>query len=464
MPLVTALLTGVFLIYALRVERRRNPDVSAALWIPFCWMFLIGSRYVSQWLNVGIVLDSPDDYLDGSPVDRAVFFLLFAAALCVLVRRRVSLSAFMAQNVWLSVFLLYCLLSVTWSDYSFTALKRWTKVIEHVAMVLVVLSERNRSQAIDALFRRFAYLGLTLSVLFIKYFPDLGRSFSTWTGEGFNGGVTTDKNALGHLCVLSGVYFISTFVSPRTGGGSAGRAGSRLLDGLMLCFCAWLLSIANAATALVCFGLGAGLVVALATPHLTEHPKRLTYYLLAGVLVIGEGQLLFDLSGAAIQGLNRDPTLTDRTKVWADVFAMDNNPLVGTGFESFWLGPRAKMLWDKYWWKPNQAHNGYIETYINLGLVGLLLLVGTVAAGYAKAQKSLLTDPGYGAVRLGLLLPILTFNITDATFKALHVLYFVFFLVVTDLPMRSAREGGASPPAQPGLEPAQRPTAVSSRG
>ena len=73
MPLVAALLTGVFLIYALRVERRRNPDVSAALWIPFCWMFLIGSRYVSQWLNVGIVLDSPDDYLDGSPVDRAVF-------------------------------------------------------------------------------------------------------------------------------------------------------------------------------------------------------------------------------------------------------------------------------------------------------------------------------------------------------------------------------------------------------
>jgi hypothetical protein len=125
---------------------------------------------------------------------------------------------------------------------------------------------------------------------------------------------------------------------------------------------------------------------------------------------------------------------------------MENNPIVGTGFESFWLGARAQTLWDKYWWRPNQAHNGYIETYINLGIVGLILLSGMIVSGYVKAQKSFMIDPYYGRIRFGLLLPIVIFNYTDATFKALHILYFVFFLIVIDLPYKRERSPHSQEP------------------
>jgi len=43
------------------------------------------------------------------------------------------------------------------------------------------------------------------------------------------------------------------------------------------------------------------------------------------------------------------------------------NPWIGAGFESFWLGPRLNKLWAQYNFMPNQAHNGYIEIYLNLG-------------------------------------------------------------------------------------------------
>ena len=78
-----------------------------------------------------------------------------------------------------------------------------------------------------------------------------------------------------------------------------------------------------------------------------------------------------------IQLLGKDPTLTDRTLLWAELLKVDINPLFGTGFESFWLGERFRSFTASHWWAPNEAHNGYLETYLNLGLVGLFLLIGT---------------------------------------------------------------------------------------
>jgi O-antigen ligase len=412
--------------------------VSIALWIPLLWIVLIGTRFASQWLNLGAA-SSPNDYVE-SPVDQAAFFALYVLALHVLFRRRVSVIVFLSQNKWLSVFLAYCLLSVLWSDYPWIALKRWIKVTGHVAMVLVVLSEPNRSQAIDALLRRFSYFALALSVCFIKYFPDFGRGFDDWTGRAINTGVTTDKNALGHICVVSGIFLLSSLLSKEHR--CFGKAGKKvwLLDLLMIGFAVWLLDLADAKTALVCFLVGVTLIVLLSRTRLGRNPRRVIIWLVLALMLVGVLDAIFDLREGSIRALNRNPTLTDRTLVWADVLAAENNPIVGAGFESFWLGPKAEAIWQKYWWRPNQAHNGYIETYINLGAVGVILLLGAVGAGFVRALKSLPVDPFYGPMRFAFLIAILIFNYTDATFKAVHVLYFLFFLVVMEYPEKRRAE------------------------
>ena len=116
-PLIALSLAVLLILYSFREEHRRNRDVSGALWIPFLWVALIGTRYASQWMNVGTVVDSPDDYLEGSPLDRAIFSLLYVAALWILAQRRIAIAAFLTQNMWLTAFLAYCLISVLWSDY-----------------------------------------------------------------------------------------------------------------------------------------------------------------------------------------------------------------------------------------------------------------------------------------------------------------------------------------------------------
>ena len=69
----------LFIIYLFLIDRKnRIEGVSRAIYLPFFWMLLAGSRSVSQWLNLGapIGFTTTDVYLEGSPVDRVVFLFL----------------------------------------------------------------------------------------------------------------------------------------------------------------------------------------------------------------------------------------------------------------------------------------------------------------------------------------------------------------------------------------------------
>lgn len=435
MPPTLASLVAVIIIgYGLWLDRSRNPQVTPALWIPVCWLFLTGTRYVSQWLGTSHDYDTPDALLEGSALDQAVFLGLLFAALAVLRARRAPLRSIVALNPWLMAFLAYCLLSVAWSDYPWIAFKRWIKVAEHIAMVMVVITEPNRAQALDSLLRRYTYVTIAVSVLFIKYYPELGRGFEYWTGAAINRGITLDKNALGHICVVAGTFLTSSLFARKRLPQDRNWSRRTIFDSAMLAGAVWLLSIANAKTALVCFLVAVATILTLARTPLGRNPGQVLGLLAFVVITATLAELTLDVRESAIRSLGRDVTLTDRTAVWADVLATPNSTLVGTGFESFWLGERAEALWDKYWWKPNQAHNGLIETYINLGLIGVLLLAAAIVAALMNAIRTLPTQPGVSRLRLALLLAILIFNYTDATFKALHSLYFVFFLLAMAWP------------------------------
>ena len=131
---------------------------------------------------------------------------MFVAGALVLIRRRVNWNTLVAGNIWLFVFFLYWVVSVAWSDYPFVGLKRWIKDMGNLIMVLVILTEADPIQTVKTVFTRCAFVLLPLSVLFIKYYPDLGRYYSRWTWEPVYCGVTTEKNALGCLVLVCGLF------------------------------------------------------------------------------------------------------------------------------------------------------------------------------------------------------------------------------------------------------------------
>jgi O-antigen ligase len=114
--------------------------------------------------------------------------------------------------------------------------------------------------------------------------------------------------------------------------------------------------------------------------------------------------------------LGRDPTLTGRTEIWKDLLIFDYNWILGTGYESFWLGERLIQVWTEAGYI-TQAHNGYLEIYLNLGIVGLFILVGMLISSYRRICRSFTHSPVLAPLVLASWTLMLFYNITEAAFK-----------------------------------------------
>ncbi len=82
--------------------------------------------------------------------------------------------------------------------------------------------------------------------------------------------------------------------------------------------------------------------------------------------------------------IGRDPTLTGRLPLWQSLIGIGiQRPLLGYGFGAFWIDPSQMLSLDialmrlRFWWA-NHAHNGYIDVWLELGLVGLMLILTTL--------------------------------------------------------------------------------------
>src|SRR5262249_5579555 len=118
-PPLAALICMLFIVYLFWTDSKKSNRPSIALWIPFFWMFLAGSRVASSWLSLGSPVAPAAAIADGSPLDAAVFFLLIASGAFILSRRKIDWGCLLSQNKWIALYLLYCLLSITWTDIPF---------------------------------------------------------------------------------------------------------------------------------------------------------------------------------------------------------------------------------------------------------------------------------------------------------------------------------------------------------
>jgi O-antigen ligase len=290
---------------------------------------------------------------------------------------------------------------------------------------------------------------LPLSLLLIKYYPGLGRLYDDWSGAQLNAGMTLNKNALGLITFvlsLGAVWRVLALLSRDEA--TPDQRRHLLAQGTLLALGVWLLVLANSATSLVCFLLGAGLMLATRLRFMRRH-RAAVHALVLSVAVTAALVLLLGGGASAAQALGRDPTLTGRTDIWAAVIPMATNPLVGAGFESFWVNPRVhQKLGELIPGLPlNEAHDGYIEVYLNLGWVGVGLIVLILIDGYNRVVKAFRREPALGALLLAYVLAAVTYNFTEAGFRLMESCWIFFLLAVIEASNFTAGIGaGVSPP------------------
>ena len=246
-------LTLAFIVFLFRRDIRERPNVSGALWLPLLWLVLGCSRSFTAWLNIfGLPVSGGVSNEEGSPVDASFIYAMATAGLLVLIKRQVSLSEVLQRNGWLVAFIAYCFISVVWSDYPFISFKRVTKIFNHPIMALIVLTEPDFEEALTRLMKRCAYVVVPVSILFIKYYPELGVSYDDWSGMQIIQGISVGKNGLGIDCLILGFFFFWYLLQTwRTERNTQRRNELRLIAGFLIGIL-YLLRLSHSATSTIC--------------------------------------------------------------------------------------------------------------------------------------------------------------------------------------------------------------------
>jgi len=415
-PFLALLLWFVLLVALLWFDPAKEKRTSAALWIPITWMFFLGTRLPSQWIGSQGSINAQALEV-GNPLDRTFFFALILISIAILFARSFNWGGFIGKNIFLVAFLTFALLSVVWSDFPVVAAKRWVRDLGSYLVILVVLSDPQPVEAVRTLLRRLCYLVIPLSVLLIKYFPESAKSYDPWTGVAQFVGATTSKNMLGVACLLEGIFLVWDTASRWSARKDKRNKRALYINFAFFGMLLWLLNLSNSATSKVCLALGSMVILVARGDWGKRHSTFLkvsipTAFCLYVILAFG-----FNLNGQFASQVGRDPTLTDRTLIWGAVLSQRTNPFLGTGYETFWLGPRLDRVW-AIAGHVNEAHNGYLEVYLNLGYIGLGLLVGLLLTGYRKIRNTVSSSLSLAPFSLAVWSVMLFYNITEAAFRA----------------------------------------------
>jgi exopolysaccharide production protein ExoQ len=428
------------------------------IWVPWVWLFIVSTRSLSSWLSrTGQDATTVDPDLSGSPLDRALLTLLIALGLLVLGSRVKRTQEILRRNKWLVALFAYMAMSVIWSNFPAISFRRCIRSMGTLVMVLVVLTEQDPLEAVRALLRRLYLVHIPLSIAAIKYFRNIGVAYTSNGVEEMWVGLAIHKNNLGQVAMCSGL--VSTWQIVQN------WARKKLtLDLLLLILTLWVLRgsrNSHSSTAIVGFSVGAAVLFGLQyfKRSVDQAKRRILSGTIALMLLMPVAYFVFEVFdttpvGLVLEATGRDMTFTGRTGLWKDIINdAAKTPVLGVGFGAFWVGHIGYELypldnWSRVTpgWRPGEGHDGYIDVYVELGLIGLALTIVVIGCAFVGALDDLRSNFELGTLRLTLLLSIILNNVTESSLlKGTHSLWFVFLLVAINVPAAIQRERRTSP-------------------
>jgi exopolysaccharide production protein ExoQ len=360
--------------------------------------------------------------VDGSSLDRIAVLGMFGLALAVLWVNRTAALALLGANLGLAAVVGFCLLSVVWSDYPALTIRR--------ALLLVFLTVSAAAIAAGTTDLRRLHgvlFGTLTAVVLLNLVATAVAPGVAITDIGVRG-IYSQKNVAGIVSMLA-VVVAATWIL----GASRARSVAVGLAALLPALLFLVLTKSKTSIALTALALGIVAVFALA-----EWIGARFVLLVLGAGLLASALLLaifaaFDFNPLLIvAAVTGDATFTGRDELWS--FALNSaleRPWLGHGYGAFWdvgeandplqrLDP-GSWLGDVDIGTINQAHNGYLELWLHIGLPATILGVLVVARRGLTALRYVAAGSAGAAERaavgmLGLILLLyLLHNFTEAT-------------------------------------------------
>jgi O-antigen ligase len=276
---------------------------------------------------------------------------------------------------------------------------------------------------------RLATLLFPLSVVLYKYYPQWGRDYGQG-GVAMITGVTPQKNSLGEICCIFGFVLLWDMLDAYR---SRGRTSVwKVLGPKLIVFGIgmWLLIACQSKTSLLAFLIGTatffGTRVGLIRRCASLFAKFVFVMTCVGLVV---SALWTFAIAPLLEAVGRDATFTERTMIWELALKQDINPLLGTGFFSFWAA-KGPAVWAEIEgrFRPRTVHSGYLETYLDGGWIGGTLLgVFLLFTGW-RCARNFSAASTFSRALLALTLMALVINFSETNYFRLSPMWFSLVL------------------------------------
>jgi O-antigen ligase len=220
------------------------------------------------------------------------------------------------------------------------------------------------------MFRIISILSLACVILLPSYGIS-GTEEQEWRG------VFNYKNAFGAMMAVSVLIEWQLPTNTRW---------SKALNGVALLLSLFLLIRSNSITALMAI---VGAVVLVEIHKFATLRLRMPLYatVVATLLVVSLGFVLVAPESDAFAALlGRSSDLTGRTEIWRWVIAfIQERPILGYGYSGFWFASEASGVVERAIGSHMYSHNGYLDTLLTNGALGLSLAVIFLGTGLKRA-------------------------------------------------------------------------------
>jgi exopolysaccharide production protein ExoQ len=381
----------------------------------FLVLLLASGAFLNLFWNEDLA-SNPGNGVVGLQLAWAGIYLVVLAALG---GRKPSPFRLLWNNRALLALTLLPAISTLWSGEPGLTLRRALGVIGGTLFSLFLVTEYSLAEELEVLGSVFAF-SLFASLSFGIF--HLGRSVDGL--EGVWSGIYLQRNTLGSMMTIGGIVFLLLARKRRKGWGWS-RFYGVVAFGLVL--------LSGSVTACLTFLILATALLVLPRLRAEWAQAKKTIWALAvvGVLAAALVSTQFD---NVTELLGRDSTLTGRTTLWAVSYVTGlDRPWLGYGFNAFWLGtegPAAEVL-EVVKWNAPSAHNGLLETWLDLGIPGVLLVSFVFGRSFWRSILSFRQQSGWEhAWPLLFLILLFLLNLTESVFLSSNGFFWILFVSI----------------------------------
>ncbi|WP_017931777.1 O-antigen ligase family protein [Robiginitomaculum antarcticum] len=266
-------------------------------------------------------------------------------------------------NPLIIICVIWCGLSFFWSIAPDVTMRRVVAIVMTTSFGLLLAAKYNWYELVQRLAVAYGIL-IIISFIFAIALPEYGRM--QFIHEGTWRGTWLEKNSFGAQMAKALLIMMCAFAMKP-------KRGYIWVPLGILAFLAIILSTSKTAL------LGGVMMIAgmVFVRIMRANPVlRIPVMYVAIVGCVGLAFGIIFMPEEMFGLIGKDPSLTGRTQIWDGLIrAIEQRPWLGYGYGTFWADPLGPSYWVRFeldWGVPT-AHNGWIETWLSVGFVGIAI-------------------------------------------------------------------------------------------